>query len=60
MPGWNSTAEEFGNARLEKHLRDSQARSADAALFSVLGAVQDFAATRPLEDDVSLAIIRRN
>lgn len=56
----NGAAEEFGNARLEKHLRDSQARSADAALFSVLGAVQDFAATRPLVDDVSLAIVRRN
>ena len=56
----NGVAEEFGNERLEKHLRDSQASSADAALFSVLGAVQDFAATRSLADDVSLAIIRRN
>ena len=56
----NGAAEEFGNARLEKHLRESQADSADAALFSVLGAVQDFAATRSLADDVSLAIIRRN
>lgn len=56
----NGTAEEFGNARLEKHLRESQADSADAALFSVLGAVQDFAATRSLADDVSLAIIRRH
>lgn len=56
----NSIAEEFGNDRLEKHLRDSQGCSADAALFSVLGAVQDFAATRSLADDVSLAIIRRN
>ena len=56
----NGVAEEFGNERLETHLRESQADSADAALFSVLGAVQDFAATRSLADDVSLAIIRRN
>lgn len=56
----NGTAEEFGNARLEKHLRDSRGRSADAVLFSVLGAVQDFAATSSLADDISLAIIRRN
>jgi len=56
----NGVAEEFGNERLEKHFRESQASSADAALFSVLGAVQDFAATRSLADDVSLAIIRRN
>lgn len=56
----NRSGEEFGNARLEDYLRHSQAGSADAALFSVLGAVQDFAATRPLDDDVSLAIIRRD
>jgi hypothetical protein len=29
-------------------------------LFSVLGAVQDFAATRPLVDDMSLVIVRRS
>lgn len=56
----NRQGEEFGHARLESQLRNSQASSADAALFSVLGAVQDFATTRPLVDDVSLAIIRRN
>jgi sigma-B regulation protein RsbU (phosphoserine phosphatase) len=52
--------EEFGYARLERHLRASHQSSADAILFSVLGAVQDFAATRPLVDDMSLAIIRRD
>src|SRR6185436_4591795 len=56
----NSAGEEFGHERLEEYLRHSQARSADAALFSVLGAVQDFAGTRPLVDDVSLAIVRRD
>jgi len=29
-------------------------------LFSVLGAVQDFAATRSLIDDMSLVIVRRD
>lgn len=52
--------EEFGYARLERQLRSSQRGSADSILFSVLGAVQDFAATRPLVDDMSLAIIRRD
>jgi len=35
------------------------AASADQILFSVLGAVQDFAATRSLIDDMSLVIVRR-
>ena len=55
----NKAGEEFGYARLETQMRHAQAGSADAALFSVLGAVQDFAGTRPLVDDMSLAVIRR-
>ena len=55
----NSTGEEFGYARLEAQLRRAQTGPADAVLFSVLGAVQDFAAARPLVDDMSLAIVRR-
>ena len=60
----NSTGEEFGHARLETQLRRAQSghtstEGADATLFSVLGAVQDFAAACPLVDDMSLAIIRR-
>ncbi len=51
--------EEFGYARLESQLRIAQKESADAVLFSVLGAVQDFAATRPLSDDMSLVVVRR-
>ncbi len=51
--------EEFGYAHLESQLRDSQHESADAVLFSVLGAVQDFAGTRSLVDDMSLAVVRR-
>jgi hypothetical protein len=33
---------------------------ADSILFSVLGAVQDFATIRPLMDDMTLAVIRRD
>jgi sigma-B regulation protein RsbU (phosphoserine phosphatase) len=55
----NSSEEEFGYARIEKQMRRAQNDSADAVLFSVLGAVQDFAATRPLVDDMTLAIVRR-
>jgi sigma-B regulation protein RsbU (phosphoserine phosphatase) len=56
----NKDGEEFGYARLEAQLRRAQSGSADAALFSVLGAVQDFAGTRPLVDDMSVAVIRRD
>lgn len=56
----NCAGEEFGYARLEAQLRSAQAGAADAVLFSVLGAVQDFAAACPLVDDMSLAIVRRD
>ena len=56
----NDAGEEFGYARLEAQLRRAQAGAADAVLFSVLGAVQDFAAACPLVDDMSLAIVRRD
>lgn len=63
----NCAGEEFGYARLEAQLRLAMAgagdfgpqANADAVLFSVLGAVQDFAAACPLVDDMSLAIVRR-
>jgi sigma-B regulation protein RsbU (phosphoserine phosphatase) len=50
--------EEFGETRLEAELRRAAGRTGDAMLFSVLGAVQDFAAACPLVDDMSLAIVR--
>ena len=56
----NSAEEEFGYARLEQELRRAATGSADTMLFSVLGAVQDFAATRSLIDDMSLVIVRRD
>jgi sigma-B regulation protein RsbU (phosphoserine phosphatase) len=69
----NGAEEEFGYARLEAQLRLATARKrasaagrigrsndgADAVLFSVLGAVQDFAAASPVVDDMSLAVVRR-
>ena len=62
----NNAGEEFGYARLEQQLRRAQTASADTngsadtMLFSVLGAVQDFAATRSLIDDMSLVIVRQD
>jgi sigma-B regulation protein RsbU (phosphoserine phosphatase) len=55
----NEEGDEFGYARLREQLRQARTQSADAILFSVLGAVQDFAGTRPLMDDMTLAVIRR-
>jgi sigma-B regulation protein RsbU (phosphoserine phosphatase) len=51
--------QEFGYERLEAELRRAQTGSADAALFSVLGSVQDFGAAREQADDMSLVVIRR-
>lgn len=56
----NKSEEEFGYSRIENQLRSARNDSADAVLFSVLGAVQDFAATKPLVDDMTVAIVRRN
>ena len=55
----SNSGQEFGYARLEAQLRKAQTETADSVLFSVLGAVQDFAGTRPLVDDMSLAVVRR-
>ena len=55
----NRSEEEFGMERLERQLRKSKDGSAESVLFSVLAAVQDFAAPHPLVDDMSLVIIRR-
>ena len=55
----NSGDEEFGYERLETQLRRAHTAAADAVLFSVLGAVQDFAAAQPLIDDMSLVVVRR-
>ena len=56
----NASGEEFGYDRLKAELAKANSTSADAILFSVLGAVQDFATIRPLMDDMTLAVIRRD
>jgi len=64
----NNNEEEFGFSRIKAHLRNATAdnqnvknnNSAESILFSVLGAVQDFAASHPLVDDLSLVVIRRS
>lgn len=54
----NVADEQFGNERLEAQLRLAPSGSADAVLFSILGAVQDFAAPHTLTDDTSLVVVR--
>jgi sigma-B regulation protein RsbU (phosphoserine phosphatase) len=55
----NGSDEEFGFEGLETHLRHARTGSAEAVLFSILAAVQDFAAPHALVDDTSLVVIRR-
>jgi len=60
LESFNEADQEFGNQRLETELRRAQGGAAESVLFSVLGAVQDFAAPRPLTDDMTLVIIKNN
>jgi sigma-B regulation protein RsbU (phosphoserine phosphatase) len=59
LESFNKSDQEFGMERLESELRSAASGSASAVLFSVLGAVQDFAAPRPLTDDMTLVVINR-
>jgi serine phosphatase RsbU (regulator of sigma subunit) len=61
----NKAEEEFGLSRLESQFRTATGEvqgtnAAEAILFSILAAVQDFAAAFPLVDDLSLVVIRRD
>jgi serine phosphatase RsbU (regulator of sigma subunit) len=56
----NNADQEFGNERLDAELRLARTGSADRVLFSVLAAVQDFAAPNALTDDTSLVVIRHS
>lgn len=58
LESFDEAEREFGVDRLEAEFRRAQGGSAEAILFSVLGAVQDFAAPRPLTDDMTLVIVR--
>ena len=60
LESFNEAEQEFGNMRLQTELRRAQGGSAEAVLFSVLGAVQDFAAPRPLTDDMTLVVLKNN
>ncbi len=55
----NPSDEEFGLTRLIAAVRRSPARSSTATLFSVLGAVEDFAASQRRQDDLALLVVRR-
>ncbi len=58
LEAFNEADEEFGMQRLETELRGARSGSADGVLFSVLGAVQDFAAPRALTDDTTLVVLK--
>jgi len=53
------SGEQFGSGRLQELLRQMQFQDADALLLSLLGAVQDYAGGYPIQDDMSLVVIRR-
>jgi len=58
LESFNEAEQEFGAMRLQTELRRAQYGSAESVLFSVLGAVQDFAAPRPLTDDMTLMVVK--
>jgi len=60
LESFNEADQEFGSKRLETEFRRARDGSAESVLFSVLGAVQDFAAPRPLTDDMTLVIVKNN
>ena len=60
LESFNEADQEFGNMRLQTELRRAQGGSAETVLFSVLGAVQDFAAPRPLTDDMTLVVVKNS
>ncbi len=57
LESFNNSDQEFGAERLEAEMRRARNGSACPVLFSVLGAVQDFAAPRPLTDDMTLVVV---
>jgi sigma-B regulation protein RsbU (phosphoserine phosphatase) len=54
----NSGDEEFGLDRLLAAARSATPASSAKILFSILGAVQDFAGSRPREDDFAVMVVR--
>ena len=60
LESFNEAEQEFGAMRLQTELRRAQGGTAESVLFSVLGAVQDFASPRPLTDDMTLVVVKHN
>jgi serine phosphatase RsbU (regulator of sigma subunit) len=56
----NQRDEEFGVDRLLAAALGAERASANAMLFSVVGAVQDFAGGHPREDDFTLIVVHRS
>ena len=54
----NSREEEFGTRGLLAAARAASGSSANSMLFSILGAVQDFAGNHPRGDDLTLMVLR--
>jgi sigma-B regulation protein RsbU (phosphoserine phosphatase) len=54
----NVNDEEFGSARVLHQARERANDSARAILFSILGAVQDFAGDTARHDDISVLVLR--
>ncbi len=54
----NCREEEFGSERLQAAALATRGLSASAALFSILGAAQDFTGGCPPSDDLTLMVIR--
>lgn len=54
----NASDEQFGLTRLITTVRSSPASSSTATLFSVLGAVKDFAGSQPRQDDLAVLVVR--
>lgn len=54
----NPNGDEFGEERLLDHLHHSPRLCAEETLFSMIGAVQDFAAGAERTDDLTLMIVR--
>ncbi len=55
----NEAGEEFGGDRVSAALAASAGSSAISRLFSVLGAVEDFAGVHQREDDIALLVVER-
>ena len=55
----NENGVEFGTERLAAAAQVSHGSSASGTLFSVLGAVEDFAGSQSREDDMAVIVVRR-